>query len=179
MNCHLYRESIHPYSRFHCLTKKNFLLFFVIFAQLDGQRSSLNTSILATGICDDTINVLLIRIVEILCSKRFLISAALVTPTCPATHRSNETEPQPHRAAANAPGYGALQPVIPLTLQKASDSLCSSSLYCRWSGVKERQIAKTRSTAQMEERKPSMTVCYRCFHRDQLRFSSDNVGWWK
>lgn len=30
----------------------------------------------------------------------------------------------------------------PLTLQKASDSLYSSSLHCRWSGVKERQITK-------------------------------------
>lgn len=34
---------------------------------------------------------------------------------------------------------------------------------------------KTRSTAQMEEGKPSKTVCYRCFHGDQLRFSFDNV----
>lgn len=71
-----------------------------------------------------------------------LITTALVVPACPVAHRSHEIEPHPCPAAANARGYGKLQPVIPLALQKASDSLCSSSLHCRWSGVKERQITK-------------------------------------
>lgn len=54
-------------------------------------------------------------------SNNSLIIAALVVPACPVARRSHEIEPQPCPAAANARGYGTLQPVIPLALQKASD----------------------------------------------------------
>lgn len=108
-------------------------------------------------------------------SNNSLITNALVVPACPVAHHSHEIEPQPCPAAANARGYGTLQPVIPLALQKASDSLCSSSLHCRWSGVKERQITKQELPHRWKRGKPSKTVCYRCFHGDQLRFGFDNV----
>lgn len=58
---------------------------------------------------------------------------SLVIPTCPAAHtqRSHEIEPPPRPYCCQRPRLRALHPVIPLALQKASDSLYSSSLYCR------------------------------------------------
>lgn len=64
-----------------------------------------------------------------------------------------------------------LQSVIPLTLQKASRSLYSSSLHCRWSGVKERKITKQAPPHWLLynrwRRGTSKTVCYCSYHGDQ------------
>lgn len=92
----------------------------------------------------------------------------------PAAHRSHEIEPQPHPTVANARGcthYSLWSP----SLYKKPPTHCTPPLALKVKWGERKTDHKTRSTAQMEEGKPSKTVCYRCFHGDQLRFSFDNA----